>query len=92
MSLRDFLLFLVICAVWALNVVTSKWVVGPMGVPPLFYAMLRSAVIAVALVPWLLPMPRPRWRILAVGVLMGAAASRCSSSVFRPQRRRPPRS
>ena len=72
MVLRDFLLLLVICAIWAMNVVTSKWVVGPMEVPPLFYAMLRSAVIAVALVPWLLPMPRPRWRILAVGVLMGS--------------------
>ena len=42
-----------------------------MDVPPLFFAALRSAVIALAVVPWLLPMPRPRWRILVVGILMG---------------------
>jgi drug/metabolite transporter (DMT)-like permease len=28
-------------------------------------------VVAVAAAPWLLPMPRPRWRLLAVALLMG---------------------
>lgn len=71
MSLRDFSVFVVICLVWALNTVAAKIVVTELHVPPLFFGMLRSAVIAVAVIPWLLPMPRPYWRIVVVGILMG---------------------
>lgn len=71
MSLRDFILLVGISIVWALNMVGSKIVVGDLGVPPLFYAAVRTALIAVAVLPWLLPMPRPRWRIVAIGLLMG---------------------
>lgn len=71
MSFRDFSVFIVICIVWAFNSVIAKVVVTDMNVPPLFFAMLRSAAIALAVLPWLLPMPRPRWRIVAVGILMG---------------------
>ena len=71
MSLRDFSIFVLICLVWAFNTVAAKIVVTDMQVPPLFFGMLRSAVIALAVLPWLLPMPRPYWRILVVGVLMG---------------------
>ena len=71
MSPRDFSLFLVICLIWAFNSIVAKIVVTDLGVPPLFFGMLRSAAIALAVLPWLLPMPRPRWRIVAVGLLMG---------------------
>jgi O-acetylserine/cysteine efflux transporter len=71
MPFRDFALFVLICAIWGLNMVVSKVVVDDMGVPPLFYAAMRSATIALAVCPWLLPMPRPRWRIVAVAILMG---------------------
>jgi O-acetylserine/cysteine efflux transporter len=71
MSLRDFCLFVLICLVWAFNTVAAKIVVSDMNVPPLFFGMLRSAVIAVAVIPWLLPMPRPHWRVVVVGILMG---------------------
>jgi O-acetylserine/cysteine efflux transporter len=71
MSARDFSVFVVLCTVWALNTVMVKVVVTDWDVPPLFFAMLRSAAIALAVFPWLLPMPRPYWRILAVGILMG---------------------
>jgi drug/metabolite transporter (DMT)-like permease len=33
---------------------------------------VRFAVVLIAVFPWLLPMPRPRWRMLVVGILMGA--------------------
>ena len=72
MPFRDFALLVLICVCWGLNMVVSKWVVGPMEVPPLFYGALRSGAIALAVAPWLLPMPKPWWRILLVGVLMGA--------------------
>ena len=73
MSPRDFSLFVVICLIWAFNSIVAKIVVSDMNVPPLFFAMLRSAAIALAVCPWLLPMPRPRWRIVVVGLLMGGA-------------------
>jgi drug/metabolite transporter (DMT)-like permease len=71
MSPRDFSLFVIICLVWSFNSIAAKLVVTDMQVPPLLFGMLRSAVIAVAVIPWLLPMPRPRWRIVVVGFLMG---------------------
>src|SRR5687767_9915217 len=74
MYLRDFALIVLICAVWAMNNVISKIVVSELHVPPLFYAVARSAVIVLAVAPWLFPMPRPAWRTLAVGMLMGGGS------------------
>ena len=71
MSLRDFTLFVLVCTLWGFNMVAAKIVVGELDVPPLFFAAVRSAIIALAVLPWLLPMPRPRLRTMAVGVLMG---------------------
>lgn len=71
MSLRDFLLLVAICLAWAVNNVVSKVVVAEWHVPPLTYAALRFAIVLVATLPWLLPMPRPVWRIVLVGLLMG---------------------
>jgi len=70
-SLRDFLLLVAICLAWAVNNVVSKVVVAEWHVPPLTYAALRFAIVLVATLPWLLPMPRPAWRIVLVGLLMG---------------------
>ncbi|MGZ6050008.1 MAG: DMT family transporter [Phenylobacterium sp.] len=71
MSLRDFGLLALVCLVWASNNIVSKYAVSHLNSPPLFYAALRFAVVMVATLPWLLPMPRPRWRLLAVALLMG---------------------
>jgi O-acetylserine/cysteine efflux transporter len=71
MSLRDLGLLTLVCLVWASNNIVSKFVVSHLGVPPLFYASLRFAVVALATLPWLLPMPRPRWRLVVVALLMG---------------------
>jgi O-acetylserine/cysteine efflux transporter len=68
MNLRDFLLLVAVCLIWACNNVLSKLVVGLWHVPPLFYAALRFTL------PWLRPMPKPAWRILAVGLLMGGGS------------------
>lgn len=74
MSPRDFALMTLICVVWGLNNVISKIVVSTLGVPPLFYAVGRAAVILAVVSPWLLPVPRPAWRALAVGMLMGGGS------------------
>lgn len=72
MSFRDFALLAFVCVVWAANNIVSKFVVAHLGVPPMFYAAVRFAVVLIAVFPWLLPMPRPRWRMVVVGILMGA--------------------
>lgn len=72
MKVRDFLLLVLICLVWGYSNVLSKIVVGTWGIPPLFFAAVRFAVVIAATLPWLLPMPRPRWRIIVIGLLMGA--------------------
>lgn len=71
MSLRDFLILIAVCLAWALNNIVSKVVVSTWHVPPLMYGALRFAIVALATLPWLLPMPRPHWRIVVVGLLMG---------------------
>ena len=71
MSLRDFLLLVAICLIWALNNVVSKLVVGMWGVSPLAFAAARFALVLAVTLPWLRPVPRPVWRIVLVGLLMG---------------------
>ena len=71
MALRDFALLVLICLVWASNNIISKIVVAQWGVPPVFYAAVRFAIVAACTLPWLLPAPKPLWRIVAVALLMG---------------------
>jgi len=71
MALRDFALLVLICLVWASNNIISKIVVAQWGVPPVFYAAVRFAIVAACTLPWLLPAPRPLWRIVVVALLMG---------------------
>lgn len=60
-----------ICLIWAFNNVLSKIIVDNWAVPPLFYAALRFAVVALVMLPWLRPVPRPVWRIALIALLMG---------------------
>jgi drug/metabolite transporter (DMT)-like permease len=69
---RDFLLLVFVCLVWGYSNVLSKIVVGAWAVPPLFFAAARFAIVVAVTLPWLLPMPRPRWRVALIGLLMGA--------------------
>ena len=71
MALRDLFLMFLVCFVWAAHTVVSKIVVSDLEIPPLFYAAIRFGIVAALAIPWLLPAPRPRWRILLVGFLMG---------------------
>lgn len=71
MSFRDFAILAFVCVVWAMNNIVSKFVVTHLGVPPMFYAAMRFAVVSIAVFPWLRNMPRPRWRLVTVGLLMG---------------------
>lgn len=70
MSVRDFGLLTLICLLWGFNLVLTRAVV--LDVPPLFYAALRFAVIALVLMPLLLPVPKQWGRVIAVGMCVGA--------------------
>lgn len=74
MKPRDFLLLVLICLIWASNNVLSKVVVSQWQVPPLFFTSVRFAIVVLATLPWLLPMPRPAWRILLIGLTMGGGS------------------
>jgi drug/metabolite transporter (DMT)-like permease len=74
MSLRDLGLLVAVCLVWAGNSVISKLVISDLGVPPLFYTAARFLVVVAVTGRWLLPAPRPVWRMVLVGLLMGAGS------------------
>lgn len=74
MAVRDFALLTLVCLVWALNTIISKYVVSDLAVPPLFYAALRFMIVLALVFPWLRPVPKPLWRIVAVGLLMGGGS------------------
>jgi drug/metabolite transporter (DMT)-like permease len=71
---RDFAILLVVCLVWASNFIVSKLVLADLHIPPLFFSAARLAIVLVAVSPWLLPLPRPLWRTVLVGLLMGAGS------------------
>ncbi len=73
MNWRDFGVLVAICAVWAVNNITSKIIVGPLDIPPLAYAAARFAVVGLCMLPWLLPAPKPLWKVLLLAQLIGGA-------------------
>jgi len=71
-TLRDFALLVAICVTWGLSNVLSKIVVGDWQVPPLYFAAVRFGIVLLFTLPWLRPIPRPLWRIMVIGICMGA--------------------
>lgn len=71
---RHIIIITGVCLVWAMNSIVSKIVVSQIGVPPLCYGMLRSVLIALAVFPWLFPMPQPRLRLAAASFLIGGGS------------------
>lgn len=52
---------------WAMNVVVSKIAVSTLGLPPLFYTVLRSAMVLVVLFPLLRQVPARLPLVLGIG-------------------------
>lgn len=52
---------------WALNIVVSKIAVSTFGLPPLFYTVLRSAMVLVVLFPLLRQIPARLPLVMAIG-------------------------
>jgi O-acetylserine/cysteine efflux transporter len=70
LTLRDFLLLALICFIWGVNIVITRYVVAD--VPPLFYAALRFGLIALVLAPLIWPPPRQLGLVLAAAMGVGA--------------------
>lgn len=74
MTSRAILVMMLCNIVWALNVVVSKIVVDDLAVPPLFYAVLRSAIVALLLLPLLRPLPAQVGRAMLIGLAIGGGS------------------
>jgi O-acetylserine/cysteine efflux transporter len=74
MTLRSIAIMMLCNIAWALNVVISKLAVGDLGSPPLFYALLRSIVVVLALMPMLRPVPKDLWKVLLIGLAISGGS------------------
>jgi O-acetylserine/cysteine efflux transporter len=72
MNFRDFILLSAVCFVWGLNLVVTRWVVADAGVPPLFFAAMRFAGIALVLFWFLRPIPKNLGTLFLIAMGMGA--------------------
>ncbi len=66
MPFRDIATLVLLCVIWAANVIVSRIVVTDMAVPPLYYAALRSLLVVVVLIPWLKWPGKDWWRVALV--------------------------
>jgi O-acetylserine/cysteine efflux transporter len=72
MNFRDFILLFAVCLVWGLNIVVTRWVVTDAGVPPVFFAGLRFAGIALVLAAFLRPLPGELKTLFIIAMCIGA--------------------
>lgn len=74
MTLRDFGLFALICFVWGLNIIISRWIFIGTDVSPLFYAGVRFALIALVLTPiFFQRWPDQLVKLFFISLCMGSA-------------------
>jgi O-acetylserine/cysteine efflux transporter len=59
---------------WALNVVVSKLAITDFSAPPLFYALVRSIIVAAVLIPLLRPLPAKLWQVLVIGLAISGGS------------------
>lgn len=74
MSAASLSILILINLVWALNVIISKLAVDSYGMPPLFYALLRSVLVLIALAPLLRPVPRQTRRVMLIGLAISGGS------------------
>ena len=101
MKPADFGLLFVVCLVWALNLVITRWTVSVADVPPIFFAGVRLGLVGLVLAPFLFPAPRQighlpwlhsRWPVSRQSGSRGSSggSSSCDLPVQRLRSRRAP--
>ena len=74
MPIRDFGLLFLVCMVWGLNVIVTRWVFLNSDVQPVFYAALRFGLIALVLLPILFRrVPKNLGKLFLISTCMGSA-------------------
>lgn len=73
-SARALLLLTGICFVWALNQIVSKVTVTDLGVPPIWFAALRSIIVTAALLPLLRPIPAQLPKVMATAFMISGGS------------------
>ena len=74
MSFRALLIMAFCNIAWALNVVVSKLAITDFSAPPLFYALVRSVIVAAVLIPLLRPLPAKLWQVLVIGLAISGGS------------------
>ncbi|MDQ2694409.1 MAG: DMT family transporter [Pseudomonadota bacterium] len=69
MTIPDLLLALLANAAWAFNFVAGK--AGTEHFPPLFFTVLRFALLLLLLLPFLRPVPGQMWAVLQICLVLG---------------------
>lgn len=72
MNFRDFLLLFVVCFVWGLNIVITRWIVFDAAVPPIFFAAIRFMGVAILLTPFLRPIPKDLKMLFLISFFIGS--------------------
>lgn len=72
MAVRDFALLFLVCLVWGLNIVLTRWAVFDNSVPPVFFAGLRFLGVALCLIPFLFPRPANLRVLFLVSLMIGS--------------------
>ena len=70
MSPRELFLIIAMCVVWGMHFVVMKVTVET--IPPIFYAAMRTSLVALLLAPFLRWRGPQMWKVLAAGLCIGA--------------------
>ncbi len=73
MTFRDFALFSLICLIWGLNIIISRWIFVTTDVGPIFYAGVRFGLIALLLTPiFFQRRPDELFKLFLISLCMGS--------------------
>lgn len=72
MRFFDFIILCLCCLIWGVNFVVSKWMLTDLSIPPLFFACVRFALVAVLMSPFLFPLPKKFGLLCMAALCVGA--------------------
>lgn len=72
MSVREFMVLLMICTIWGLHFTVMRTAIGEFDIPPLFYAAVRMTLVALLMLPFLKWHPGQMGPVLIGGLGFGA--------------------
>ncbi|MGE4323291.1 MAG: DMT family transporter [Sphingobium sp.] len=65
---------MLVCLGWGMSVIMGKYAVADLGAPPLFFAMLRTLLVAATLSRFLWPLPAMPGRVFLATMMLGGGS------------------